>query len=236
MTVGVPSRFAPLQESFIILSSMNLFLTGTDTNVGKTYAAALLIRALRAAGCDCVGMKPICCGERTDADELHAASDRAISLNEVNPVWLRPPAAPYTAAMIENRQIDLALIRENFARLRSAHESLIVEGAGGWLVPIARDIFVADLAAEFAMPVAVVVANRLGALNHTLLTVQAIRARGVKCAGIILSHTHPPTDPPDIAATTNRSMLEDLLDVPILFEIAFGQQFIVLEWPNRLLK
>ena len=207
---------------------MNLFLTGTDTNVGKTYAASLLIRALRAAGHDCVGMKPICCGGREDAEALHAASAGAIALNDVNPVWLRPPAAPYTAAMIENRPTDLALIRETFARLRGAHESLIVEGVGGWLVPITRDYFVSDLAAEFALPIAVVVANRLGALNHTLLTVQAIRARGLKCAGLILNHTLPPTEPPDIATTTNRAMLEDLLDVPILFEITHGQRETVL--------
>lgn len=207
---------------------MNLFLTGTDTNVGKTYAASLIVRALRAAGRDCVAMKPLCCGERTDAEELHAVCEGSVEINEINPVWLRPPAAPYTAAMIENRGIDLALIRETFARLRGAHESLIVEGAGGWLVPITRDFFVADLAAEFALPVVVVVANRLGALNHTLLTVQAIRSRGLVCAGIILNHTLPPTDVPDIAITTNRAMLEDLLDVPILFEIAHGQNAIVL--------
>lgn len=207
---------------------MNLFLTGTDTNVGKTYTASLLIRAQRATGHDCVGMKPICCGDREDAEALHAASDRAIALNDVNPVWLRPPAAPYTAALIENRPIDLTLIRETFARLRGAHESLIVEGVGGWLVPITRDYSVADLAAEFALPVAVVVANRLGALNHTLLTVQAIRARGLKCAGLILNHTQPPTEAPDIATTTNRAMLEDLLDVPILFEITHSQREIAL--------
>ncbi|MCE9611462.1 MAG: dethiobiotin synthase [Chthoniobacter sp.] len=207
---------------------MNLFLTGTDTNVGKTYAASLLVRALRAAGRDCVGMKPICCGGREDAEALHAACGRAIALNDVNPVWLRPPAAPYTAAMIKNRPIDLALIWETFARLRGAHESLIVEGVGGWLVPITRDYFVADLAVEFAMPVAVVVANRLGALNHTLLTVQAIRARGLKCAGLVLNHTLPPTVSPDIATTTNRAMLEDLVDVPVLFEITHGQREIVL--------
>ena len=212
---------------------MNLFLTGIDTNVGKTYAAALLIRALRAAGHDGVGMKPICCGERADAEELHAASDRAIALNDVNPVWLRPPAAPYTAAMIENRPIDLALIRETFARLRGAYESLIVEGVGGWLVPITRDYFVADLAAEFALPIAVVVANRLGALNHTLLTVQAIRARGLKCAGLILNHAQPPTEAPDIATTTNRAMLEDLLDVPVLFEITHGQREIAMDTTAR---
>ena len=202
---------------------MNVFLTGTDTDVGKTYVATLLVRALRAQGVDAVGLKPLCCGGREDAEALHAAGDGAIPLNDVNPVWLRPPAAPYTAAMIENRTIDLALIRETFARLRGAHDALIVEGVGGWLVPITRDFFAADLAAEFALPVAIVVANRLGALNHTLLTIESIRARGLKCAGLILNHTTPPHAAPDLAATTNRGILEDIAGVPILAEVAYGQ-------------
>jgi dethiobiotin synthetase len=200
---------------------LNLFLTSTDTNVGKTYVASLLVRALRAAGKNCVGLKPICCGGREDADELHAAAEGAISLNEINPVWLRTPAAPYTASLIENRPVDLALIRESFARARSAHESVIVEGAGGWLVPIMRDYTVADLAVEFALPVAIVVANKLGALNHALLTIAAIRARGLECAGLILNH---PSLVEDIATTTNRGVLEDMAGVPILFDIAYGQR------------
>jgi len=204
---------------------LNLFLTGTDTNVGKSYVAALLVRALRAAGRDCVGLKPICCGEREDATLLHAAADGAITLNDVNPVWLRAPAAPYTASLIENRAIDMDLIRESFARARATHESLIVEGAGGWLVPIVRDYFVADLAAEFGLPVAIVVANRLGALNHALLTVAAVRARGLECAGLILNH---PTAEEDIATTTNRGILEEFAGVPILFDIAYGQRGIKL--------
>ena len=203
---------------------MRLFLTGTDTGVGKTFVAALLVRGLRAAGLDAVGMKPICCGDRDDAEILHAAADGAAPLNDVNPVWLRPPAAPYVAAMIEERSIDLALIRETFARLCSAHRGLIVEGVGGWRVPIARDYFVSDLALECGLPVAVVVANKLGALNHTLLTVESIRSSGLVCAGLILNHVTPPADPLTIAETTNRSVLEDLLDVPILFEIAHGQE------------
>jgi dethiobiotin synthetase len=204
---------------------VNLFLTGTDTNVGKSYVAALLVRALRAEGRDGVGLKPICCGERDDATLLHAAADGAITLNDVNPVWLRTPAAPYTASLIENRAIDMDLIRESFGRARSAHECLIVEGAGGWLVPIARDYFVADLAAECGLPVAVVVANRLGALNHALLTVAAVRARGLECAGLILNH---PTAEEDIATTTNRGVLEECAGVPILFDIAHGQRGIKL--------
>ena len=206
---------------------MNLFITGTDTGVGKTFVTSLLIRASRKSGLNCVGMKPICCGERADAEELHAASDAAIPLNDVNPVWLRTPAAPYTAAMIENRAIDLALIRDTFVRLRAERRLLIVEGVGGWLVPIARDFFIRDLAKEFALPVAIVVANKLGALNHTLLTVDSVRASGCKCAGIILNHAT--SVEADVAGITNRGMLEDILQVPILHEIAHGQRELALE-------
>ena len=200
---------------------MRLFLTGTDTGVGKTHVTSLLVRALRAKGIDAVGMKPICCGTREDPEEIHAACDGAISLNDVNPVWLRTPAAPYTAALVENRPIDLALIRATYARLAAAHPSIIVEGVGGWRVPIARDFFISDLAAEFALPVAVVVANRLGAINHALLTVDSIRACGLPCAGIIFNHTTSAAD--DVAAITNRGMLEDILGVPVLHEIAHRQ-------------
>jgi dethiobiotin synthetase len=204
------------------LPYQNLFLTGTDTNVGKTYVAALLVRALRQAGVDAVGLKPLCCGDRGDAEALWEASERCLALNDVNPVWLRTPAAPYTAAMIENRSIDLALIRQSFAKVRAAHSSLIVEGVGGWLVPITKEYFVANLAEEFGLPVGVVVANRLGALNHTLLTVAAIRARGLVCAGVILNHASESAEP--IATATNRAALEDLLEVPVLVDIAHGQR------------
>lgn len=203
---------------------MSLFLTGTDTNVGKTYVASLMIRAERKAAVDCVGFKPICCGDRADAIALHAASGGAASVNEINPVWLRPPLAPFAAAMIEGRHIDLDLIRDGFARLRAAHQSVIVEGAGGWLVPITRDYFMSDLAAEMGLPVAVVVANRLGAINHALLTIRAIRAQGLECAGLILNHPSSPSPEANLAATTNRAVLESLVDVPILREVAWEER------------
>jgi dethiobiotin synthetase len=199
---------------------MNFFLTGTDTNVGKTFVAALLIRSLRAAGLDTVGLKPICCGDRDDAERLHEASDRAISLDDINPVWFRAPVSPYTASIIENRQVDLDQVWERFQKIRAAHRSLIVEGVGGWLVPIRRDYFVSDLAAEMNLPVVVVARNYLGALNHTLLTVENIRARGLQCAGVILNHTD---DVEDAATTTNPSVLEDIMNVPILFQIQKDQ-------------
>ena len=206
---------------------MNAFITGTDTGVGKTYATARLIRRLRAQGLDTVGYKPICCGGRDDAEILRAAADDALSLNEINPVWLRTPAAPYTAAMIENRPIDLALICEGFAALRARHASVLVEGVGGWLVPIAQRYTVADLAAEFALPVVIVVKNRLGALNHAALTLHHVRSLGLTCAGLILNEgllaAEDIHEPQDIAMATNQGVLEDTLGVPILFKLAYGQ-------------
>lgn len=207
---------------------MDLFLTGTDTNVGKTYVAAMLVRALRQAGLDTVAMKPICCGGREDAEILYEAAEGALALNEVNPVWLRTPAAPYTAAMIENRAIDLALIRETFARVRAKHQSLIVEGVGGWLVPIERDYLIRDLAKDFKLPVAVVMANRLGALNHALLTIESVRATGLEFAGIILNEAMPAQTDEGIAVATNRSVIEEVARVPVLFDIPHGRQSLEL--------
>lgn len=199
----------------------SFFIAGTSTAVGKTFVTALLIRSLRRAGIDCVGMKPICCGDRGDAEELYEASAKSATLNEINPIWLRTPAAPYTACMIENRIIDLDQVRAGFSALRAAHQSVLVEGVGGWLVPITREYSVADMAAELGVPVVVVVRNQLGAINHTLLTVENIRQRGLTCAGLILNNTEPEDD---IAARTNASVLEHLLEIPILAQVSLGQQ------------
>ncbi len=201
---------------------MSLFVTATDTGAGKTFVSALLIRTLRRRGIDAVGMKPLCCGDRDDAEILHAASDGVVSLNAINPVWLRAPVAPYTASLIENRAIDLDLIRESYAALRKAHRVVIVEGVGGWLVPITADYFIRDLAREFALPALVVSGNRLGALNHTLLTLESIRTAQVPCAGLILNEIAP-RDPSDLAVSTNQAVLEAVSQVPFCIEIVHGQ-------------
>lgn len=199
---------------------MNLFITGTDTDAGKTYAAALLVKALRKAGHDAAAMKPFCCGGREDAETLFAAGGGCEPIDIVNPVWYRTPAAPYAAAKLENRPPDLDLIRAAFRGLRTRHRHVIVEGVGGWMCPIARDYGVADLAAELGLPVAVVVRNRLGALNHALLTVRDIKARGLDFAGVIFNRADAADD---IAAATNRALLEELLGEPVLYDIAPGQ-------------
>ena len=206
--------------AFDLARGGSCFITGTDTGVGKTHVSARLLRAWRELGADAVGMKPLCCGERDDAEMLSAASGGELPLDVINPVWLRPPTAPYTASVIEERAIDLVLIRARFAELRAAHEIVLVEGVGGWRVPILRDYFVSDLAAELALPVLLVAANRLGMLNHTLLTLESIRASGLVCAGILLNEPLP-LAADDPAAITNRAILEQLTDVPILAEYAW---------------
>ena len=200
---------------------MSLFVTGTDTGAGKTFATSLLIRGLRKEGIDCVGMKPICCGGREDAEALWHAADEVVSLNEVNSVWLRTPAAPFTASLVENRSVDVDLIRQDFATLTAAHACVLVEGVGGWLVPITANYGMSDLAAEMAFPVAVVVANRLGAINHACLTVRAIQERGLTCAAIILNDVNALTEE-TIATTTNGEVLRAVLGLPLL-QISHGQ-------------
>jgi dethiobiotin synthetase len=107
---------------------MNLFITGTDTNAGKTFVTALLTRALRARGFETIALKPLCSGERSDVEILQAASDHCLSLDETNPIWLREPAAPLVAARLENRTLSLDSLVDWFRHLSSKHPSLLVEG------------------------------------------------------------------------------------------------------------
>jgi dethiobiotin synthetase len=192
---------------------VSLFLTGTDTGVGKTYTAVQLLRAGRAAGLRCAGMKPICCGDRDDALRLLAASSESLTIDELNPVWLKTPAAPFSASLIEQVEIDENRLLEKQRALEERFDSIVVEGVGGWLVPIRRDFFVSDLAALMKLPVLVVALNRLGCLNHTILTVRSIVAHGLTCAGVVLNS---PEGVSDIASTTNADILRQILDVPIV--------------------
>jgi dethiobiotin synthetase len=204
---------------------MNYFITGTDTAVGKTYVAALLTRGLRRAGFDTVALKPICCGSRDDVDALGTASDNELSADATNPIWLQTPVAPFVAARLENRELDLAELGEWFQHHRTRRRSLLVEGVGGWLVPITPKSTGADLAALFGLPVLLVVANRLGCLNHTLLTIESIRAHGHECRGIVLNSMPGISS---VATETNKRALQEICDVPILFDIGPGQRSIEL--------
>jgi dethiobiotin synthetase len=205
---------------------MNYFITGTDTDAGKTYVTCLLLEALKREGKRAVGFKPFCCGDRMDAEHLLQASAGGVSVNQVNPLWLKVPAAPYAAALMENRMIDFDSIRAAYDHLDGQFETVLVEGAGGWEVPLAAGMTVADYAQNLGLPVIVVVNNKLGALNHALLTVKNIQARGLECAGIILNYVRDERDP---ASISNRAVLASFSKVPVLAEVMHGETEI--DWP-----
>ncbi len=204
---------------------MSWFVTGTDTGVGKTYFCSLLVRALREARVDAVAYKPVCCGERDDAVRLAEASG-GLDLDTVNPLWLQAPVAPQVAAMLSNAEINPGSLVATGKMLEKDHQKMVVEGAGGWRVPLAKGYDMADLATDLALPVIVVVANRLGALNHTILTVEDIRASGLEVAGLVLNNLQ---EEQDTAAVTNRGVIEELTGAPILTEIIHGQDFVDVE-------
>ncbi|MEO7098193.1 MAG: dethiobiotin synthase [Luteolibacter sp.] len=204
---------------------MSFFITGTDTGVGKTYVTRLIIDCLRKAGVDAVGYKPVACGGREDAVILSEASG-GVAIEEINPVYLNTPVAPYVACMLENRTINPVDLIGGFYHLSAKHEKVIVEGVGGWEVPIAPNYRVSDLAADLKLPVILVAGNKLGALNHIILTVNAIRAKGLTCAGIVLNQLE---DEMDTAMITNKGVVEDLTGVPLLDHLIHGQDFLDLE-------
>ena len=200
---------------------MNFFITGTDTDSGKTFVTALLTRSLRRAGFDTVAMKPVSCGEPGDTMLLGEAGDWTLTPREVTPVSYSAPLAPIEAARLEGRDFQPSDILPTFGRLRRTHASLLIEGIGGWLVPLSGTYTSADLAKELALPVLLVVRNRLGVLNHALLTLESISGHGLTCGGIVLNN-HP-SDAADPAAEGNRRLLPMLTKVPILFEIEPNQ-------------
>ncbi len=167
------------------------FVTGTDTEVGKTLVSAGLLWALAQRGCRCVGMKPVASGCRAtaagmrcnDAEILLAHSSVSASYADVNPYGYEPAVAPHLAARAAGQPIELDVIRMHFERLRATADWLVVEGVGGWLVPLSDDSTVADLARLLGLPVLLVVGMRLGCLNHALMTATAIERAGLELAG-----------------------------------------------------
>ena len=204
----------------------HFFITGTDTDAGKTYVTCLLLESLRRAGKNVAGYKPFVCGPRTDAHQLLDSSSPGLTLEEVNPVWFKTPAAPYTAALLENKPVRLEEAKTGFLHLAACFEHVLVEGAGGWEVPLSEGQTLADFAQGLELPVILVVNNRLGALNHSLLTLRNIAARGLYCAGIILNHPAPERDAVSIS---NRHVLERFCEVPVVAEIMHGE--VEIDWP-----
>lgn len=200
---------------------MRYFITATDTAAGKTYVTCLLLRALRAAGREAAGFKPVCCGSRADVAEILEAGAPGLTAEEVNPVFYKMPLAPLAAGMLENRPFEMEAVLRTWRGLSSRYEDIVVEGCGGWEVPLTESLTVGDLAVALGLPVLVVVNNRLGALNHTVLTVRAIEARGLRCAGLILNYV---ADSRDTASISNAAVLRAVLPgVPVVAEVMHGE-------------
>lgn len=193
------------------------FVTGTDTEVGKTFVTSALLHRLRGQRVRAVGMKPVAAGtnengRNEDVEALIAASGVEAPRELVNPYLFHPAIAPHIAAVEEGRSIDIDRIVDSFDTLRSLADAVLVEGVGGFCVPLGPHSDAADLAEQLALPVILVVGMRLGCINHALLTQQAIAARGLKLAGWVANRI----DPTMTRVDENLAALTTRIDAPLL--------------------
>ena len=210
-----------------------LFITGTDTGVGKTYVAALVARALRKAGRRVGVYKPVASGCRcedsrmvsADAVALWEAAGRPGELQHVSPQAFAAPLAPHLAARAESRTIDPDLLRSGIDYWCETSDIVLVEGAGGLMSPVSDDDYNADLAEEFGYPLVVVSANVLGTINATLQTLitAATFRDGLEIAGIVLNWPSPRPDDP--STDSNRDELARRCVAPVLAEVPHGGEF-----------
>ena len=207
------------------MSSNGYFITGTDTGVGKTVLACALLHAFASSGKRVVGMKPVAAGAtrgtdgliNDDVTMLRSAGNVEAALDLINPYCFELPIAPHLAAEQAGVAIELAKIVDAFERLAASADLVIVEGVGGFCVPLNHREDSADLALRLGLPVILVVGERLGCINHALLTAQAIRAKGLVLAGWIANRI----DPAMPAAECNVAALSARLPAPLLGGIDF---------------
>ena len=200
-----------------------IFITGTDTEVGKTRVAAGLVAAWAATGDAVCGLKPVAAGAEVtpaglrneDAEALRVAGSVALPYAAVNPVCLEPPMAPHLAAAEAGVDLATAPLARRLEAAVPEGVTAVVEGAGGWLVPTAPGETLADLAVALGLPVVMVVGLRLGCLNHALLTAESIAARGLPLAGWVANHIEPDMT----AVAANRDTLVERLSAPLLAEL-----------------
>jgi dethiobiotin synthetase len=203
----------------------SFFITGTSTGVGKTFVTAGLARAANDNGDEVGVMKPVetGCAEEAgelipkDALQLKEAALSPAPLDTINPYRFRAPVAPNLAARIEGVAIDPGVIKARYEDISEDKDIVLVEGAGGLLVPVAEDMTMADLALLLGLPLLVVADSCLGVINHASLTVECAQKRGIEVEGIILNNTTPPADALD--RCYNRMEIERATGVPVFGEI-----------------
>jgi dethiobiotin synthetase len=197
------------------------FITGTDTGIGKTLVACALLRAYAATRIRVVGMKPVAAGtddgRLDDVERLIAASNVAAPREWVNPYAFHLPVAPHIAAAGVGRRIEIPVIRAAFEQLSGIADRVVVEGIGGFLVPINQAEDMGDVARALGLPVILVVGMRLGCLNHALLTARSVISAGLRFAGWIANHV----DPGMLEAEANIRALEERLACPLLARVPY---------------
>lgn len=166
-----------------------VFVTGTGTEVGKTYVAGVIIKQLKREGLSVGVMKPVSSGGREDAVFLKNIAGVNDPLDVINPVFFKLPLAPYTASEIEKKKVDFRKIWDAYKYLRKKYEYLVIEGAGGLLVPVTQKFFVADIAKYMGLPLVIVARPDLGTINETLLTAFYARHAGLKVSGFVVNYS-----------------------------------------------
>lgn len=202
------------------------FVTGTDTNVGKTLVSCALLHALRARDLSTAGMKPVASGCRltaegarhADAEALLAASSIPLEYAMANPYALMAATAPHLAAQSEGMEISIEIITRAFAQLQTRANAVVVEGVGGWMVPIDASHSMAEVPARLRLPVVLVVGIRLGCLNHALLTAAAVERSGCRLAGWVANHL---SNDADGVLKGYVAALGERLPAPLLGEIPY---------------
>ncbi len=182
-----------------MMSRVDYFVTGTDTNVGKTLVSAALIRSLANHGLKVAGMKPVAAGAELrdgtlwneDVALLSSEANVIVPTHLISPYLFKEAAAPHVAAALEDQHINPATIFTTFEQIRAQTEAVIVEGVGGFCVPLTPQTDTADIAARLQLDVILVVGLRLGCLNHAFLTAEAIAARGLRLAGWVVNQIDP---------------------------------------------
>lgn len=198
------------------------FIAGTDAGVGKTYVVAAMLRRLREEGINAAGFKPVACGDRTEARQMREAmGEPTLSLELINPVYLRTFADPEMAASLERKEIELESLYAAWQELTKKYDVVLTEGCYGWLTPLAPGVTMADFAKKLGVPVVLVTENRRGAAGQVALTAAAIREEGLSCAGVVLNH---PGEEWDTAAVTNADLIERTTGLKVLASLINGDE------------
>lgn len=209
------------------MQTQSYFITGTDTDVGKTYIASSLVRHFAQLGVSVLGMKPVAAGcelingelLNDDVSQLLQASNIKAPLALINPYAFQPSIAPHIAAKQVGITISLDVIATSFLQLQKLADVVVVEGAGGFCVPLNETETTADLAAKLNLPVILVVGMRLGCINHALLTVQAIQARGLTLAGWVANQVSGEMT----AYQENFDTLKQMIAAPCLAQVKWNE-------------